>query len=162
MKIFLINRENIQVFCQNRRLPIYKENGREYVELGDIAGENGTLHLVRRSEFALRGWLGYVLIFWIIGILGIFTPKYSKFTHQLDCKLLLYENQDMKLRFTHFLSEGSKMIPAVTILDNGTAQLEGEFYLRDRAAQRRRKLYQLFSWLTRLIMIILIVVIAIK
>ena len=42
MKIFLTNRADVQIFCDDKRLPVRKEKGMEYVETGKANGEQVT------------------------------------------------------------------------------------------------------------------------
>lgn len=164
MKIYLINRKDVSVFCNDKMLPVLTENGRDYVVTAAVPGETVTLDLVRRSEFSIKGWFLYTLLFWIIGITGLFTPRYSSFTHRLDCSLRFSE--DLKgsfvVRFTHYFSKKGRQVPAVTVLENGEAQLSGEFYVKDATASRRRKLYKLFSWAARICVISAAVYAALK
>lgn len=163
MKIFLINRADVQVFCRDKRLPIRKERGREYVETDKTDGEQVTLQLVRRHEFSHSLWWLYALVFWIVGVMGFFTPRYSSFPHSLDCHLTFIENRSSALtvRFAHYLDEtGRRTAPAVTEL-SGFAITEDPFYRPDPAAKRRRRIYGVCSWLGRIVLIAAIVAVTI-
>ena len=158
MKIFLTNRADVQIFCDDKRLPVRKEKGMEYVETGKANGEQVTLRLVRRHELSRPLWLLYAFVFWTVGIFGFFTPRYSPFTPSLDCSMMFFENDaaSLRVRFTHYLDEtGRRPVPAVTEL-TGFAYTENPYYQPDPEAKRRRKLYKLFSWLGRLAVIVAI------
>lgn len=155
MKIYLINRADVQVFCDGKRLPVRRERGREYVETDKREGEPVTLRLVRRHELSRPCWWLYALAFWILGVMGFFTPRYAKFPHSLDCLAHCTENKaaPLQFRFTHYLDEtGQRNVPAVTEL-TGRALTEHACYFPDNAARRRRKLYTFFSWLGRLLLL---------
>ncbi len=155
MKIFLINRADVQVFCNDKRLILRKEKGREYVETDQTDGEQVTVHFVRRHELSRPFWWLYALAFWILGVMGFFTPRYSAFLPQLDCCLTFIENKSAALtvRFAHYLDEtGQRSIPAVTEL-TGFAVTENAYYRRDPVAKRRRKIYKICSWFGRIVLI---------
>lgn len=158
MKIFLTNRADVQIFCDDKRLPIRTEKGTEYVETNKPNGEQVILRLVRRHELSRPLWLLYAVVFWIVGLFGFFTPRYSPFTPCLDCRMMFFENNaaSLRVRFTHFLDEtGRRPVPAVTEL-TGFTYIENPYYQADPEAKRRRKLYKLWSWLGRLVVIVAI------
>ena len=87
MKVYLLNRADVRVFCDGKLLPIRREAGTEYIQTDKADGETVVLRLVRKHELSRPLWALYALLFWIVGIMGFFTPRYSKFPHSLDCSV---------------------------------------------------------------------------
>ena len=56
MKIFLTNRADVQIFCDDKRLPVRKEKGMEYVETGTAIGEGAHGAGQRRNGNRPRGY----------------------------------------------------------------------------------------------------------
>ena len=163
MRVYLLNRSAVCVFCGEKLLPVHKEGAKEYVEADVREGEWLTLRFFRCSELSSRLWPLYALFFWVIGLFGLFTPRYAKFSHRLDCTAHIAAGaRPPVLRFTHYLGSAEKPIPAVTPLEGCYAQIENGFYVRDDAANRRRKLYKVCSWLLRIVCVAAIVVLLIK
>lgn len=165
MKVYLINRRDVAVFQGEKQLCVKRKGGAEFVEPVAADGEEITLRFYRRSEFAAKNWWLYVMFFWIIGICGICTPRYGKFVHALDCKVKFTadENGRVDLRFTHYLDEkGQREVPAVENVGSGITEMEGNCYVRDDLALRRRKRYKVLSALARLACFAALVVIVVK
>ena len=93
MKVYLLNRADVRVFCDGKLLPIRREAGTEYIQTDKADGETVVLRLVRKHELSRPLWALYALLFWIVGIMGFFTPRYSKFPHSLDCSVSFTENK---------------------------------------------------------------------
>lgn len=155
MRAYLVNRADVIVFCNEQILPVRREAGREYIETAASFGELIELRFVRRSEFSTRGWALRALLFWIVGIFGLFTPRYSSFTARLDCRVRFTEDPQTPqiFRFTHYYSAKGEARPAVVAAGGGPVQIENGFYSPDAPARRRRRLYRLFSWLARIVLI---------
>ena len=163
MKVYLLNRADVRVFCDGKLLPICREAGTEYIQTDKADGETVVLRLVRKHELSRPLWALYALLFWIVGIMGFFTPRYSKFPHSLDCSVSFAENKNavLRLRFSHFLDEtGTRNAPAVSVIE-GSAQLENFLYTADNTARKRRRIYTACSWIARIILIAAIVAAAI-
>lgn len=164
MKVFLINRADIQFFSGEEKLCVFKENSREFIDAPILQEGNISLRAVRKPELFHRFWWLYAAFFWIIGIFGLFTPKYSRFDYGLDCNITLDvgQSQDIWLRFNHYVNKKSKTpVSAVTVSDGVSAQIENGFYIYDKISRRRRRIYKLLSWLLRIVMIIAICLIII-
>ena len=113
MRVYLLNRSDVCVFCGEKLLPVRKEGGREYIEADVREGEWLTLRFFRCSELSSRLWPLYALFFWVIGLFGLFTPRYAKFSHRLDCTAHIAAGaRPPVLRFTHYLGSAEKPIPA--------------------------------------------------
>ena len=89
MKIFLINRSDVLLFSDDKKLKVGKENGREYIDAPVLPDGRIVLRAIRKPELSHSNWWFYVVFFWIIGILGLFTPRYSRFDYALDCNVIL-------------------------------------------------------------------------
>ena len=164
MKIYLLNRGDVQVFGNGERLVVYREAGKEYVEGTESEDGSVTLRLVRKSEFANRGWFLYALLFWIVGILGLFTPRYSKFSDSLDCTVRIRPGGAVPmLRFAHLTGQSAdgEGAEAVTAIGECAAEIDGGYYVCDKAAGRRRTVYKICSWVLRLAVVVGAVVTAI-
>ena len=157
MKIFLINRSDVLLFSDDKKLKVGKENGREYIDAPDLPDGRIVLRAIRKPELSHSNWWFYVVFFWIIGILGLFTPRYSRFDYVLDCNITLYDSQtqNLWLRFNHFINKKSSIpVAAVTVPEGTVAQIENAVYTYDKISHRRRKIYQLVSWLMRIAVIV--------
>lgn len=164
MKVYLINLADVRVFCDGKRLRINREGGKEYVETDKTDGQPVTLRFLRKHELSRPFWWLYALLFWVLGVMGFFTPRYSKFPHSLDCLAHFTENKQVSLqfRFAHYLDEtGQRTVPSVTEL-TGNAQTENPRYIPNNAAKRRRKIYLFCSWLGRILLLTAIAAVTIK
>lgn len=127
MKIFLINRSDVLLFSDDKKLKVGKENGREYIDAPVLPDGRIVLRAIRKPELSHSNWWFYVVFFWIIGILGLFTPRYSRFDYVLDCNITLYDSQtqNLWLRFNHFINKKSSIpVAAVTVPEGTVAQIE--------------------------------------
>lgn len=157
MKIFLINRSDVLLFSDDKKLKVGKENGREYIDAPVLPDGRIVLRAIRKPELSYPNWWLYSAFFWIIGILGLFTPRYSRFDYALDCNVILDsgQTQDIWLRFNHFVNKKSSIsVDAVTVPEGTVAQIENAVYTYDKISHRRRKIYQLVSWLMRIAVIV--------
>ena len=157
MKIFLINRSDVLLFSDDKKLKVGKENGREYIDAPVLPDGRIVLRAIRKPELSYPNWWLYSAFFWIIGILGLFTPRYSRFDYVLDCNVILDsgQTQDIWLRFNHFVNKKSSIhVAAVTVPEGTVAQIENAVYTYDKISHRRRKIYQLVSWLMRIAVIV--------
>lgn len=157
MKIFLINRSDVLLFSDDKKLKVGKENGREFIDAPVLPDGRIVLRAIRKPELSHSNWWFYVVFFWIIGILGLFTPRYSRFDYVLDCNITLYDSQtqNLWLRFNHFINKKSSIpVAAVTVPEGTVAQIENAVYTYDKISHRRRKIYQLVSWLMRIAVIV--------
>lgn len=157
MKIFLINRSDVLLFSDDKKLKVGKENGREYIDAPVLPDGRIVLRAIRKPELSYPNWWLYSAFFWIIGILGLFTPRYSRFDYALDCNVILDsgQTQDIWLRFNHFINKKSSIhVAAVTVPEGTVAQIENAVYTYDKISHRRRKIYQLVSWLMRIAVIV--------
>lgn len=161
MKVYLINRADVQVFGREGLMKVFRDKNGEYIETGHTAGEQAELRMVRTAELSRRHWILYVLFFWIIGFFGFLTPRYSKFAGNLDGTVRFTERPGniLKIRFTHFAGrKESGEIAAMTVFGDEGAVIENGNYIPDRAAGRRYKLYKLCSWAARLVIVVLLIV----
>lgn len=159
MKIFLINRSAVLLFSDDKKLKVKKENGREFIDAPVLQDGKIVLRIIRKPELSYPNWWLYSAFFWIIGILGLFTPRYSRFDYALDCKIILDSGQaqGIWLRFNHFVNKKSSTpVAAVTVPEGTVAQIENAVYTYDKISHRRRKIYQLVSWLMRIAVIVAI------
>ena len=161
MKVYLINRADVQIFGREGMMKVFRDKNGEYVETGHTAGEQVELRMVRSSELSRRHWILYVVFFWIIGFFGFLTPRYSKFAGNLNGKVRFTERPEniLKIRFTHFAGrKDGGGIAAMTVFGDGGAVIENGKYISDRAVSRRYKLYKLFSWTARLLIVGVLIV----
>lgn len=164
MKIYLYNRKDVRVFQNSTPLKIYCEQGREYVV--PQVGDDGRYQIdfVKKSEFDGALWFLRALLFWIIGIMGIFTPRYSKCTHTLDCRLYGFGDSNLNVSFIHPSGKVGECT-AVKVKETGdtqTAYLEGEKYLLNPTAARRKKFYGFLSAIARLAVIVIVAIVIVK
>lgn len=161
MKIYLLNRADVLFFAGEKKLRVLKENGREFLDVPVLSDGKIVLHAVRKPELSYRNWWLYAAFFWIIGILGLFTPKYSRFDYALDCNITLdgSQMQDVWLRFNHFVNKKTGVpVAAVTVSEGTVAQIENAVYVFDKISHRRRKVYKLVSWFMRIAVIVTVCV----
>lgn len=161
MKVYLINRADVQIFGREGMMKVFRDKNGEYVETGYTAGEQIELRMVRSAELSRRHWIIYVVFFWIIGFFGFLTPRYSKFAGSLNGTVRFTECPEniLKIRFTHFAAkkEGEEIV-AMTVFGDEGAVIENGKYISDRAVSRRYKLYKLFSWTARFVIVGVLIV----
>ena len=162
MRVYLNNRKDVYVFYGGEALDILREKGKEYVEFDAQEGEDYTLEFVKKSEFSRPLWFVYAIVFWIIGIMGFFTPKFSKNTFSLNCKMTAKATSKPLTIF--FNVSNPKYAPnvALKVVGEGDVILEDEKYVVDKAAKVRRKIYALLSGVLRLAIIVIVAVAIIK
>lgn len=161
MKIFLHNRKDFKVFQNSAPMKVYCESGNEYV-LPQV-DENGRyeVQFIKKSEFTGALWFVKALLFWIVGIMGFFTPKYAKCNHSLDCKISgIDDGNPINVSFTHPNSK-YKVGEGVKVRQE-RVNVQGAEYIVDKTAAKRKKIYNFLSGISRLAIIILAVVIVIK
>lgn len=161
MKIFLHNRKDVKVLQNGLPLKVQYKSGQEYVE--PTIGDDGAFEIsfVKRSEFSGAFWFLKAVAFWIIGIMGFFTPKYAKCSHALDCKLSGVDNGEaLNVSFIH-PNPRYGAVTGVKVRENGVS-LDGENYVPDNKAYKRRKAYKLISGILRLGVIAFVVYVIIK
>lgn len=161
MKVYLINRADVQIFGREGMMKVFRDKNGEYIETGYAAGEQIELRMVRSAELSRRHWILYVVFFWIIGFFGFLTPRYSKFAGSLNGTVRFTECPEniLKIRFTHFAAkkEGEEIV-AMTVFGDEGAVIENGKYISDRAVSRRYKLYKLFSWTARFVIVGVLIV----
>ena len=161
MKVYLINRADVQIFGREGMMKVFRDRNGEYIETGYAAGEQIELRMVRSAELSRRHWILYVVFFWIIGFFGFLTPRYSKFAGSLNGTVRFTECPEniLKIRFTHFAAkkEGEEIV-AMTVFGDEGAVIENGKYISDRAVSRRYNLYKLFSWTARFVIVGVLIV----
>ena len=161
MKILLHNRKDIKVFQNSKPLEIYYKNGNEYVEPQVDEDGHFEVQFVKKSEFSGGLWWVKALLFWIIGIMGFFTPKYAKCNHSLDCKVAGVDgNASLNVSFIHPNPKYGVGV-GVKLREQGY-EIQGAEYIVDKKACGRKKLYSFLSGVGRLAVIVLAVVVIIK
>lgn len=161
MKIFLHNRKDIKVFQNNEPLKIYYKNGYEYVEPQIDGNGRFEVRFVKKSEFSGGLWWVKALLFWIIGVMGFFTPKYAKCNHSLDCKITGADgNVPLNVGFVH--PNPKYGVGAGVKLKEQGYYIEGAEYIIDKKACSRKKFYSFLSGIGRLAVIVLAVIYIIK
>ena len=93
MKVYLINRADIQVFCDGKRLRINREGGKEYVETDKTDGQPVTLRFLRKHELSRPFWWLYALLFWVLGVMGFFHAALLQISAQSRLPRSLYGKQ---------------------------------------------------------------------
>ena len=164
MKIFVINRADVLLFSNGKKLNVRKENGREFIDAPLSPDGTVILRAIRRPELSHRNWWLYAAFFWIIGILGLFTPGYSRFDYALDCSITLdgRQMQEVWIRFNHFVNKKTGIpVPAVTVSEQTIARIDNAAYIPDKISRRRRRIYKLASWLMRIAVIVAVCLIII-
>ena len=161
MKIFLHNRKDIKVFQNSTPLKIYYQNGSEYV-LPEV-DENGRyeVQFVKKSEFSGALWVVKVLLFWIIGVMGFFTPKYAKCTYTLDCTISGIDD-DKPINVNFFHPNPKYKVGAGVKVKQEYVNVQGAEYILDQKATRRKKLYGFLSGVARLAVIIIAIIAIVK
>ncbi|MDE6275881.1 MAG: hypothetical protein K2M75_05010 [Clostridia bacterium] len=161
MKIYLYNRKDIKVFQNSQPLKINYKNGREYVEPQVDEQGRFEVEFVKKSEFSGGLWFIKALLFWIIGIMGFFTPKYAKCNHSLDCKVSGVDgNVPLNVSFIH-PNPKYGVCAGVKLKEEGYL-VEGAEYILDKKSCARKKFYSFLSGIARLAVIVLAVVLIIK
>ena len=165
MKVFLIDRNDVLVFQDNKRLKVRVENGREFVEPQLNADGTAELQFVRQHELSSRWWWLSAILFWIVGLTGLFTPRYSTFYYSLNCNVKVSEQYDgVALRFAKQYRNNryNNNVSEVYVVGDGRAQISNGSYVYDQKASRRRKLYKVFSWLARIAVVVILVIVIIN
>ena len=162
MRVYLNNRKDVYVFREGKALSILRDKGKEYVEVDVQEGEEYTLEFVKKSEFSRPLWFVYAIVFWIIGIMGFFTPKFSKNTFSLNCKMTAKASSQPLTLF--FNVSNPKYAPnvAIKVIGDGDVLLEDEKYVVDKTAKARRKVYSLLSGVLRLAIIVIVAIAIVK
>lgn len=159
MKIYLINRADILLFSGDKKLKVRREKGKEFIDVPVLPDGKIVLRAIRKPELSHPTWWLYSAFFWIIGILGFFTPRYSRFDYSLDCKIIIQDHQPSEacLQFNRFINKKSTVpIAAITTSGGIVAQMENAEYVYDKASHRRRIIYHLISWLARIAIVVTI------
>ena len=159
MKVLLFNRGDVCVYKDGKKVPVKLQNDREYIEINATDGEKIKLLFLRRSEFSSKFFALYAVFFWIIGIMGLFTPGYNKFVHSPDCsaEFIADNSKPPAFMFTHYCGErDGKAIEAVRNTSDAEVFISDGEYVRDQTAERRRKIYRTCSAIARIAVIILI------
>lgn len=164
MKVYLIEKGDVQVFGRDGAMKILCDGSGEYVETRGQTGEQTKLRLVREHELSRRWWVWYALFFWVIGFFGFLTPRYSKFTGKLDGALRFTEKEGgvIKVRFAKVYADKGGGTSALTVFSEEDVAVENGFYISDKSASRRRTLYGIFSWLARVAFAALLIAVIIK
>ena len=111
-------------------------------------------------ELAQKNWFLYALFFWIIGIFGLFTPRYEKKCPSVNYESKFHLGGDAEITFDlqgykegnpAFIVTSSPHIPA---LNNPT-----NCWRCDQAAEKNAKKYRRLSWFGRLGVLIIAIVI---
>ena len=161
MKIFLHNRKDVKVFQNSAPLKVYYEKGNEYVL--PALDENGKyeVQFVKKSEFSGSMWFLKALLFWIIGILGFFTPKYAKCTHSLNCSVSgIDDGNPIDVTFIHPHPK-AQLCAGVKVKQESVDVKDAE-YVADKDATKRKKTYSALTVLIRIAAIILAIALIIK
>ncbi len=163
MRVYLIDRYDVQVFQNDQRLKVFSENGREYVEPQMDADGTAQLRFVRTHELCAPLWWLSALIFWILGITGLFTPRYSTFYYSLDCTVRVSSDYNgVQLKFCkQYKNNKYNNVTEVCVVGDGRAQIVNGSYQFDEKAAKRRKTYKLLSWLMRIVVIVVVVIVVI-
>lgn len=162
MRVYLTNRKDVYVFRDGKALSILRDKGKEYVEVDVQEGEEYTLEFVKKSEFSRPLWFVYAIVFWIIGIMGFFTPKFSKNTFSLNYKMTAKATDRPLTLF--FNVSNYKYAPnvALKVVGEGEVSIEDEKYVEDKVARSRRKFYSLLSGVLRLAVIVIVAIAIVK
>ena len=161
MKIFLHNRKDIKVFQNSQPLKVFCQKGNEYVEPQVDADGLFEVQFVKKSEFSGALWFVRVLLFWIVGVMGFFTPKYAKCNHALDCKVSGVDGGvPLNVSFIHPNPKYGVGV-GVKLREEGYL-VEGAEYILDKKSCARKRLYSFLSAMGRLAVIVLVVVLIIK
>lgn len=138
------------VYVNGKRLKFEKaenSNGINYAQIAktEVDGEVN-LSVIKRSPFGYKGWFVRVALFWLLGIFGIFTPRYKKQLSALDYKLKakITEDSEIVLRVN---AANNLQVAAPTVLAGATFPFEEEnnSWIKDTVAQKRRKYYHIFN-----------------
>ncbi|MDE6613963.1 MAG: hypothetical protein K2K24_00480 [Clostridia bacterium] len=162
MRVYLSNRKDVYVFHNGEALDIMRHKGKEYVEFDVPEGEEYTLEFVKKSEFSRPMWFVYAIVFWIIGVMGFFTPKFNKNTFSLNCKMTAKAKSQPLILFFNLSNPKYAPNVAIKVVGEGEVLLEDEKYVEDKTAKFRRKVYSFLSGITRLAIIVIIAVAIIK
>lgn len=104
------------------------------------------LSVIKRSPFGYKKWFRRVAVFWLLGIFGLFTPRYKKQNISLDYKLKanLTEDAELVLRVT---APTYMQTDSTPVLIGSTAPFEEEdnCWFSDMVAKKRRKFYHIFN-----------------
>lgn len=164
MKVYLHNRKDIKVFQDGKPLKIYYKGGVEYVEPQVGSGGYFELNFIKKSEFSGGLWFVRALLFWIVGIMGFFTPRYAKCVHSLDCKMrakALTDSDAINVSFIH-PNPRYGVGAGVKVREESVSSLNGDSYIVDKKAAKRKRLYTLLSAVLRLAVIALVIALIIK
>ena len=134
----------------------FKRNAQKFLEAKfqtdgrEIELSLGTYHEAAQKRFGLYAWF-----FWLIGIFGIFAPRYEKQYQTVDFNAQFMLDYDASARFTFRpFAEGA---PAFDLYGQGLPvninNPTNRWYC-DRIAEKRAKRYRRWSRLARLACII--------
>ena len=161
MKITFFNRQGIGIYYQGKLLPARGKNSPSTVELPAAPGEEVTLRFLRVPELTGKGWFFRALIFWIVGILGFFTPRYRKSFVRLDAEISLPAFEGGEVRVIFFHPKGLVgPVPAFRVEAPVPCRISRIEYQPDPAAKRHRTAYCWMSALLRIAFLAAIVCIA--
>ena len=160
MKVFLLNRGDVCAYKDGKLLPVKIKNDREYVDIEAEEGEKVTISFLRRSEFSSGRFFLYALFFWIIGIAGLFTPKYNKFLCSLSCTVEFIADSKTPpvFMFTHYCGvKDNKPVEAVRNTSEAEVFIDKGVYVTDPLAEKNRKIYRFCSAIARIAVLAFII-----
>ncbi len=162
MKIFVNKPNNAQFFLNGEALVFKKINGLNVCEK-NVTG-NFELRIVRIPETLFPLWFLRAFLFWIIGIAGIFTPWYDGKGAVLDYRLSADAGANCEMRVNMIFPKNKSAYSRAVFLeatDIAVYSEENTAFVKDKKAVKRKRLYSLFSWLARIAIVALTVMLII-
>lgn len=116
------------------------------------------IKVIRKHELSRPHWFLYALKYWLVGLLGLFTPHYDRMTDQIACRFFGTAQGDGSIDISILSRRIAENGRAVVIEQQGLSLAEeGNCYTKDEVAKKNKKRYSVFSWLTRFAVIFAVV-----
>ena len=152
----------------NGKLVNFKREKLQGGKFADVARVNidgrVELSLIKRSPLSFDNWLFRTALFWLIGIFGLFSPRFPKRYDTLNYKLTADLSGDAQITIkVNSPRADQPSLPPVYAVSDVPFSEENNVWQTDNIAKKRRKGYRIFNtlfWILAVVAIIAIVFIA--
>lgn len=130
------------VLVDDKIITLKKEkNGLYFFEVPSEKEIN--LKIVSYNELIGEHWFGRFLLFYIIGLFGLFSPKYNKCPYLLNYEANVQVNQDVTIFINDFKEKALGFSNHYDQFDNETNR-----FVEEKKIKRRMNMVRFFKFLT--------------
>ena len=117
--------------------------------------------LIKRSPLTFKNWFLRTALFWLIGIFGLFSPRFPKRFDTLNYKLTAELTEDAEITLKVNMTRADQpSAPPVYALSTVNFTEENNVWETDSIARKRRKGYRIFNilfWILAVIVIFILI-----